>query len=297
MAETGPFTSMESFMQRIVQLSVACLVAGAASACSTPDQIVATEDIPTAGVRFIHAVPDTMAMDFRFVDIVESNAHYNIAFRNNPVTTAGITSSTQVEYKNTRAGQRHFRIFLSGTTAAIASTVIKDTTVTIEAGKNYTAMLWGNARGGATPMRLVFMTDAPPDPGAQVALRVVNTGVAAVDVRHYPATGTAPAAATWAAVAPFTSSAYANSAPGQIRINAQPAGGGTALFADALALLGAAPAVDLEGLPGTTVAGSALSAFIFPRSVVGSAAPQTAAFTTPSVSWNWDRRPPRLPGS
>ena len=40
MAETGPFTSMESFMQRIVQLSVACLVAGAASACSTPEQII-----------------------------------------------------------------------------------------------------------------------------------------------------------------------------------------------------------------------------------------------------------------
>ena len=62
-------------MRRSYKLSVLCLVLGAASACSTPDKIVATEDIPTAGVRFINAVPDTNAMDFRFVDIVESNAH------------------------------------------------------------------------------------------------------------------------------------------------------------------------------------------------------------------------------
>ena len=76
-------------MRRILQLSVLVLAAGA-GACGTPEKIIKTEDIPTAGVRFINAVPDTGAMDFRFVDIVESNAHFNIAFRNNPVTTGGV---------------------------------------------------------------------------------------------------------------------------------------------------------------------------------------------------------------
>lgn len=282
-------------MRRTIAIPVFCLAA--AGACSTPELTVTTEDIPTAGVRFIHAVPDTGVMDFRFVDIVESNAHYSIAFRNNPVTSAGVTSSTQIQYKNTRAGSRRFKIFMSGSTAAIASTVVKDTTVTIEAGKLYTAMLWGNARGGATPMRLVFMTDSPPDPGAGVALRTVNAGAPAVDVRHYPASGAVPTAATWASVAPFTSTPYTTTTAGQLRINVQPAGGGATLFADALALIGAAPAVDLEGLPGSTIPGSALTAFLFPRSVAGSQAPQTAVFTTPSVSWQWDRRPPRIVGS
>ena len=286
-------------MRRILQLSVLCLAAGA-SACSTPETIIATENIPTAGLRFINAVPDTGAMDFRFVDIVESNAHFNIAFRNNPVTTAGVTSSTQIEYKNTRAGQRRFRIFMSGNTAAIASTVVKDTTVTIEAGRLYTAILWGNARpGSATPMRFTLITEAATDPGAQVALRVINAApsVGAVDARSYPSTGTAPAAATWANVAPLTASTYATAAPSQMRINVQPAGGGAALFADALALIGAPYASDLEGLPGSTIAGTALSAIVFPRSVAGSQAPQTAAFAAPSISFVWDRRPPRIPGS
>ena len=60
-------------MRRIFKLSVLCLAAGVVNACSTPEQITATENIPTAGVRFINAVPDTNAMDFRFIDIVENH--------------------------------------------------------------------------------------------------------------------------------------------------------------------------------------------------------------------------------
>src|SRR6476469_1935182 len=99
-------------MRHFFKLSLV-LAAGAASACSTPETIVKTENIPTAGVRFINAVPDTNAMDFRFIDIVESNAHYNIGCRNGPSTVGGVTGAAQIEYKNARAGSRHFRIFLS----------------------------------------------------------------------------------------------------------------------------------------------------------------------------------------
>ena len=282
-------------MRRISQLSVLCLAAGALSACSQ-DQVVQTEAIPTAGVRFINAVPDTggsAGLDFRFVDLVENNAQFKVAFRNNIVTTGGVPASTQIEYKNTRAGQRHFRIFLSDPDQAVAQVVLKDTTVTIEAGKLYTVMLWGNARGGAPAMRLSFITDNPPDPGSQVALRVINATGSPIDARQYLSTGSVPAAATWANIAPLSASSFVNVAPSQYRFNVQPAGGGTALFSDALALPGATASVDVEALPGTTIAGSAVTAIVWPRSVAGSKAPQAAAFNTPAVSFVWDRRPPR----
>lgn len=280
-------------MRRFTQLSLLCLGAGALSACN-PDKVTQTETIPTAGVRFINAVPDTAGsggLDFRFVDIVESNAHFKIPFRNNIVTTSGVPASTMIEYKNTRAGQRHFRIFLNDTTQAVASTVLKDTTVTIEAGKKYTALLWGYARAGSTPsMRLTFVEDAPADPGANVALRVINTTNQTIDVRQYLSTATVPTAASWGAVAPLTISSYLTVPTGTYKLNVQPAGGGTALFTDPTALLGQAATVDIEGTPGTTQAGSAVTAIIFPASVAGSKAAQ---FTTPAITFVWDRRPAR----
>jgi hypothetical protein len=144
-------------------------------------------------------------------------------------------------------------------------------------------------------MQLAILNDDPADPGSQVALRLVNAaaGLGALDGRQYPNGGTVPGTPTWAAVPELSASAYVQAPTGQIRYNVTPAGGGTALFADALALAGTAATVDLDATPGTTVAGSAVSGFIFPRSVAGSAA---ANFTTPGVIFVWDRRPPRPPG-
>jgi hypothetical protein len=233
-------------------------------------------------------VSDTNAMDFRFIDIVESNAHYKIGFRNSPSTTGGVTASTQVQYKNARAGQRHFRIFLSDTLQSVASVVLKDTTVTLEANKLYTAMMWGNARAGQ--MKLVFYEEVIPDPGTAVGLRVINTTSSTFDVRTYAATGTVPTATTWANVGPLTRSSFVTAPAAQIRYNIQPAGGGAVLLADPLALIGQAATIDIEGTPGTTQGGSAVTAIIFPASVAGSKA---TSFTTPGVSFIWDRRPPR----
>src|SRR3954447_912137 len=114
-------------MRRFVKLSLLCLAAGA-GACSTPELEHPTEVLPYAGVRFINAVPDSsgaFGMDFRFVDLLESNAHFRIAFRDNPSAASGGISS-QIEYKGAREGARHFRIFLDDTLQAIASTVVKD---------------------------------------------------------------------------------------------------------------------------------------------------------------------------
>lgn len=283
-------------MRRIFQLSVACLAAGALSACSTPDEVIKTPTQEVAGVRFINAVPDTsgsFGLDFRFIDITENNQQFRIPFRNSPSTTSGVTASTAVEYKQAQAGQRHFRVFLSDTLGSVASTVLKDSTITLEAGKNYTVVLWGNARTGSNPpMKLSVIEESVADPGTNVALRVLNTTGSAIDVREYPSTGTAPAAATWAGVPALSASSYVTTAPGQYKYNVQPAGGGTPLFADALALIGVPGTIDIEALPGTTVAGSAVTLIVFPRSVAGSKTPQTSAFQVPAGSFIWDRRPP-----
>lgn len=300
-AVNGASTTMESFMRRTLQLSVLCLAMGTLSACTSPDQLVLTEDAPTSGVRFIHAVPDTIAMDLRAVDIVE-NGQFQVGFRNNPVTTSGVTASSLIEFKNARAGSRHFRLFLDGTTAAVASTVIKDTTLTLTAGKNYTFLLQGTAKAGT--MKLSIIEENVPDPQTAVGLRVINTTSGALEFRQYPSTGTVPAGTSWPVVAAYSQSGFINAPVGQIKINAQPVGGGAAVF-DALAIIGTpaqsqgitcvAPAkCDLEATPGTTIAGSAVTAIVFPASTAGTGAAQ---FGTPGVSYMWDRRPPRPAGT
>ncbi len=256
-------------MRRLLKLSAWCLAASTLAAC-TPEDTFETEDIPTAGVRFIHAVPDTGAFDFRPVDIVENSTFYNVTFR----------STTLLFYKNARAGSRNFRIFLNGTTAAVASQVIKDTTVNLEAGKRYTFILWGYARTGSNPaMKLTVLEDDPADPGANVALRVVNATGNPIDASHYVSTGAPPATPVWANVAPLTASAYVTTAPGTLRYNVRAAGGTNPLFADPTAVTGSAATVDLEALPGTSVPGSAVSLFVFPGSVPGSQAPNLVLTT------------------
>jgi hypothetical protein len=301
-------------MRSIHKLSVLLLAAGALSACEV-DKTVTTENIPTAGVRFINAVPDTGNMDMRFVDQVESNAHWSMPFRGNIVTTSGVPASTLIQFKGARAGSRQFRIFMnSATNQALASTVVKDTTVTLVAGVNYTALMMGNARGGAPAMRLTWIEESVADPGANVALRVINATGATINVRHYLSTGAAPATAQFANLAAMGVSAYVQVPPTtlnattttRIMLNVRDNTDVTALVAtDAAALVGfpacaatcPAPEQTVVGprdaLPGTAVAGSALTAIVFPRSVAGSAA---ANFTTPAVTFVWDRRPPRPAG-
>lgn len=309
----GVFTSTEYFilMRRISTLSVLCLAAGVMSACSLPDEIITTENIPTAGVRFINAVPDTNLVDMRFYDIVESNAHFRIGFRASPVTTGGVPASTQVQFKNARAGSRKLRVFLDDTLQSVASVVLFDTTVTLTAGSNYTVMMWGNARSAAADkMRFSVWEDAAADPGANVSIRLINATNAVINGRQYLSTGTAPVAATWAAVPAYgcigtcgAAGNWASIAPttgaNTIKVNVRDAGDVTALTGlgtDASALIGAlsAPSTpgganDIPALPGTAVAGSALTAIVFPPSVVGSKAVQ---FVGNGISFVWDRRPP-----
>jgi hypothetical protein len=142
-------------------------------------------------------------------------------------------------------------------------------------------------------MRLRFFEDVPADPGSNVALRIINATDAPIDGRHYAQGGAAPATATWANVPAYSVSNFVNVAPGNWMYNVRAAGAATNLFNDLLALLGQAETVDIEGTPGTTRAGSAVTLVVFPRSTAGARTPQTAAFQVPAGSFIWDRRPPR----
>jgi uncharacterized protein DUF4397 len=284
---------MESVMRRFVQLPVLFLAAGLINACS-PEQVIQTEDIPTAGVRFINAVPDTGAMDFRPVDLPENTTFYNVGFR----------GTALLFYKNATAGNRHFRVFQSPDATltaeqqiAMAQVVFADTTFNIEAGKRYTFIMWGFSRTGSNPrMKLSILVDDPADPVNQIALRIVNAaaGRGAIDVRQYPNGGVLPATADFANVAELTASAYVLADTGVKKFNVQPAGGGASVFATDPTGLNGLYAVgtviigtpntcppkdpllcDLEAQPGTQVAGSAVSGILFRGSVIGSKAPQS----------------------
>ena len=292
-------------MRRIFQLSTLCFAASVVSACK-PEEIVEVASAPTAGVRFVNAVPDTGAafgLDFRFIDIPENSDHFRITFRNNPQNQAirvgdTVTASAAIQFKAAKAGTRPFRIFLDDTLQKVASTVLKDSSATLVEGHNYTFLLWGNARSsGADRMRLTVIDETVPDPGSQIALRVINATSSAIDVRQYATT--LPAAATWANLAPYTISSYVTTAPSEIKYNVRATGETTPLFVDRVALVGqpvntetggCKVGVDCDVIPGTTVPGSAVTMIVFPRSVAGSKA---ANFTTPGGSFMWDRRPPR----
>ena len=303
-------------MRRIVQLSLLGLSAGL-SACSTPDLVHPTEVLPYAGVRFINAVPDSagaFGLDFRFIDLLESNAHYRITYRNAPNTANAPTTevSTLMQFKGAREGHRLFRVFLDDTLQAAASTILVDNAMDIVQGHNYTAMLWGYGRrastvaeagSGGDRMAYAFWEEDVTAPAAgMVKLRVVNATSGGLDVWAFRTGTTVPATATWVNVPAYSRSAYVEVDSGSYTYRVRNTGSGTNLFADRTALLGRVPDCsgsacqtgefpDFEAFPGTRVAGSAISGFVFPASTPSSPAAQ---FANPGITFTWDKRPPRI---
>ena len=306
-------------MRRFVKLSLLCLAAGA-GACSTPELEHPTENLPYAGVRFINAVPDSagsFGLDFRFVDLLESNAHFRITFRNSPASNI----PSAIQYKGAREGNRQFRVFLDDTLQSIASKVLVDMTVPLVKEHNYTAMLWGNGRSASTTaagaggdkMALSFWDeDVTVTTAGKIKLRVINATSAPIDVYTFVGS-TVPGTPTWAAVPAYSKSNYVEVDSGSYNYQIRAAGGATALVATSAMIAGQVATCsgrpaneytaanpsgcpigqseDIEALPGTKVAGSALSAIVFPPSVAGSKAAQ---FSSTGIGYMWDKRPPRL---
>lgn len=271
-------------------MRIATLLAGAFAlgACDeTGTDAIAANTPPLAYTRFIHAVPDTGATDWRFIDQIEYSP---VMFR--------MTFRTFSPYQGTAPGQRKLRIFPTSTDINVTSQHLIDETITLEAGKYYTIIHTGYARTGSTPAdNLIVMEDQHPAsvPAGSFATRIVHlgTGLANVDAYAVASTSTTIVGATplFTNVTYGAQSAYATRTLGAMAFRVADAGTAT-VRASATAPAGSAADQTnyLTAIAGTST-GGAFTGYYFPRSVAGSAAPQTSAFTNPAVVYLYDKHP------
>ena len=249
-------------------------------ACKDDEGGATITDIPPlAFTRFVSAVPDTGATDWRFTDILEfSPAAFGMTYR-------GFTP-----YQGTQPGTRTLRIFPTSQDINVTSTRLIDTTLTFQAGVYYTIVHTGYADpGAAIPNHIVVYEDPiPASVGSdQYAIRAVHQGAGwgPVDVYAPASTSAAlPASPLFSGVDYLEATPYATMGLGAVALRALPAGQNTPLMtmANATAPAGAAanPGDNLTAIGGTSIGGSVISGFFMPGSVVGSSAPQTSAFVT-----------------
>ena len=287
---------------KVTRFAAALVGALTVAGCSKDGGPFYAPVLPLAYTRFVSAVPDTSAMDWRFIDGV---ANSPFAFAQN---FRGFTP-----YAATTPGARHLRIFPSSTNLAITSQIVQDQTLTFEAGKYYTIVHVGLARvadSDPNADKIVVYEDAfPTPPASSIALRVINLGPglntgAPTSVDVFATATTAdptPAAALVSGLAFLSASPYATRATGGLALRAFAAGTTTSALANVLAQPGVAanPALSGSAVGGSTMAGTAMTAFIFGRTTTGSAAPQSgncpatpaSACASPTVLYLVDRRP------
>lgn len=263
---------------RLSRLALLAIAFAAVGACGK-DNVTDPSLPPLAGVRFINGLADSSSVDVRMIDQVPFSfeAVQNIAFRSG------------TEHQPVEAKARHIRVFPNSFNPAITSAYMVDTTITFAANSRYTLLL---TRETPTKVHLVVISDdAPAAAAGQIAVRAVNASTGAIDA--YVVTSTSDPAtppATAANVAPFTASNYISRATGNAAVRVTAAGSGT-VSASAAGPTATAPAPNQLPAAAVNSAGTAFSVYYFPRSVAGTSAPQTAAFTNPAVIWFVDRVP------
>jgi hypothetical protein len=227
-----------------------------------------------AYVRFVNAIPDSGGQDWRFVDKVEgSPSTYNLSFRG---VFPGAT------YQQASSGSRHLRVFQASldqsyqdptqASPEVVSTVFVDTTITLEEGHHYSLIAVGSLAAGTA--KLLFLEDDFADPGSEVAIRVVNLGAAASLDAYASATGGSSAlpAPLVSGLAMYAASDWMPLATGALALRANAAGSTTLpAMVDAAAPAGEPADKDknLTAVGGSTIAGSAFTAFVFPRATAG----------------------------
>ena len=247
-------------------------------------------------IRYVNAVPDTSSLDFRFVDgSIELSPQYaNVPFR------------TFTAYQRVRPGARQIKVFTNpaayGNDIAVAVQQHVDTTFTFEPNARYTIISYGFARSTASPRhRLVIIRDELPGTltTTQVGARTIHAAPGLGSVDLYVRTSETPAAISGtpaaANLAPLGATAWLNLAPRPV---------GALLYRWDITAPGATVAIPLStstGLPGVVgtalqnplagfqVGRSVVSVVILPASVVGSRAPQTAAFLSATALFMPDK--------
>jgi hypothetical protein len=273
---------------RVSRIGLACIGALLAVGCSESDGPFFAPEVPLAYTRFINAIPDTGAIDFRFVDLVEySPFAVQLAYR-------GFTP-----YQGTATGARHLKVFTnpggSNTLIQHVTNVLLEESPTFEAGKYYTVVAVGYARTTGTPrIKLQVYEDPIPDPGSNVAFRVVNlaTGLGSINVGVTAASTDPIPTPTFSNIAYLGASAYVTRAPGNAWFRVQQTSAATEIVAGngRQAPVGAAgdPLNNLTTIGGSGQAGSVVTAYVFPPTVTGSTAPSV---TTPSIVFIVDKHP------
>lgn len=241
---------------------------------------------PLGGVRFINAVPDGGPVDIRMVDQVEWSA----SSVSGNTDCCGLLFRQATTYWATEAKARHIRVFPTDSSIAVTSTVLLDTTITIEANKNVTLMLVGSRAAGGK-VSFVKIDDSVAPGATQVGIRFVNATAAAAS--GYVTTDTTSALSstiTFPAVAPYSGSAYVLQNTGKFFVRATPSGS-TASVWSSVAPTGA-PASGLIGVTaGYSGPGSALSAYLFPAWTGPNSPKPPASWATPGIVFYADLIP------
>ena len=278
------------------RVGLACLVSVALVACKEAKQGVLQPQTPLAGLRYVNLVNDTGAVDFRIVNFIGDAPSAGAASFRTGGAPNGIATNFLPPHSPVEAGRDvNVRVFMNGLDPVVSSKVVFDTTISLTQNVHSTFYLYGSARtvGG---VHAYVSTDTLAAP-AGVAFRVINLGGAAVgnrDVDIVSQATVAPLAgtATFANVAPGAVTAYTNIAvSGTLMAVATAPATRTPFLFQANAPAGVVGTTTVNPVAGTLVAGSAISAVIVPASVVGSTAPQTAAFLVPAVIFLIDRKP------
>lgn len=273
---------------RVTRIGLALVGALMAVGCSEDDGPFLATQVPLAYTRFINAIPDTGSVDFRFVDLLEySPFGLQIAFR-------GFTP-----YQGTATGARHLKVFTNpgGVNSQIKDVtgVVLDESPTFEANRYYTIVAVGYARTTGSPrVKLQVYEDPIPDAGSNVAFRAVNlaTGLGSLNVGVTAASADAIPTPTFSNIAYLGASAYVTRAPGNAWFRVQETTAATEIVSGngRQAPVGAAgdPLNNLTTIGGSGQAGSVVTAWVFPRSVSGSTAPNV---TAPSIIFTVDKHP------
>ncbi len=290
---------------RLFRLSAFALIAAAATGCAgEPGGTLVTPD-PVAGLRYVNLVADTGAMDFRVIDIVgDAPNQVQATFRTGGLPYGAASAGQLPLHQAVRAGTRSIRVFMNGTTPAVASTIMFDTTFTFEANNNYSLYLYGYARTGSTPrLNAVIVKDSVPALAAgKIGVRLLHMAPTLapnantnIDGYVVPTAAAAPLAgtATFANVAFNGLSSYAvldTSLATGYKVAVTATGTNTPILFQANMVAGTRGTSTTNPVPGTYVVNTAFTAVVVPQSVAGS---QATSFTTPSVLYLIDQLPPR----
>jgi uncharacterized protein DUF4397 len=284
-------------MKRLQRLGLLTSILLVAACKGSETGFTSPNNGPFAYVRYVHAMPDTGAVVVRFVDLVE-----NWVGTPTSGTALGVGYRTVTAFQGITPGSRHFKVWPATTDIVLTQDEIADVTFDFQANQYYTVLHTGYARcQAANPAQtvVVFQETPPTVSAGKFAIRalVAAPGFAASQDVYVTPTSTTPlpGSPTFSAMA-YTQDPAALSARTWVEVDTGSAvirsyNAGTTATANitSTAPAGAKATVSsTNDLPGSTITGSGLTAFIFPQ------AQTTACANTGTIQavYAVDRRPP-----